>query len=142
MTTSSSARPGSLTKAADAGKTYVIFGKSSGLTNIDLSALAPGDGFVIQGNPGNKAGYSVASAGDVNGDGYDDLIVGAPKSDFGGSDSGAAYVIFGKAGGFTNINLNGLSRPRASSSAATMRATMRASASPRRATSTATAMTI
>jgi hypothetical protein len=45
------------------------------------------------------AGRSVSSAGDINGDGYDDLIVGAPGGDDGGNDAGEAYVIFGSAYG-------------------------------------------
>ena len=44
-------------------------------------------------------------SGDFNGDGFDDLIVGANYGDNGGTDAGEAYVIFGKAGGFTNYNL-------------------------------------
>ncbi|MDR2155996.1 MAG: integrin alpha, partial [Burkholderiaceae bacterium] len=41
------------------------------------------------------AGWSVAGAGDINKDGYDDLIVGAPYGDDGGGNAGEAYVIFG-----------------------------------------------
>lgn len=44
--------------------------------------------------------YSVASAGDVNGDGYDDIIIGAPYNDAGGTDVGRAYLYFG------SLNLN------------------------------------
>ena len=94
----------------DAGEAYVIFGKGSGFSNIDLSNLAPTDGFIIQGDKaGDNAGFSVSSAGDINGDGLDDVIVGAPRGDNGGSDAGEAYVIFGKASGFGNIDLSNMS---------------------------------
>ena len=47
-------------------------------------------------NAGDQFGQSVSSAGDVNGDGYDDLIVGAPNYDNGAStDAGRAYIYFG-----------------------------------------------
>jgi hypothetical protein len=81
----------------NAGEAYVVFGKASGFSTIDLTNLAPADGFLIQGDLAfDQLGRS-ASAGDVNGDGYDDLIVGAPFGDNGGTDAGEAYVIFGKA---------------------------------------------
>ncbi len=81
-----------------AGKSYVIFGKKDS-TVIELSAIASGTGgFVINGeNAGDKSGFSISNAGDVNGDGLDDLIVGAYRADVSGkSDAGKSYVIFGK----------------------------------------------
>ncbi len=82
----------------DAGEAYVIFGKVGATrTNLDLTSLATGDGFTIQGDAiGDHAGFNVSSAGDINGDGIGDLVIGAPSSDKGGTDSGAAYVIFGR----------------------------------------------
>ena len=66
---------------------------------LDTTDLAPAAGFIIQGDVGgDELGYSVSGAGDVNGDGLDDLIVGAFKGDDGGMDSGEAYVVYGKAG--------------------------------------------
>lgn len=44
-------------------------------------------------------GYSVSTAGDVNGDGYSDVIVGAPKYDNGQTDEGAAFLFPGSAAG-------------------------------------------
>ncbi|WP_050771956.1 beta strand repeat-containing protein [Maritimibacter alkaliphilus] len=94
---------------SNAGEAYVIFGKSSGIANIDLTSLTTADGFIVQGDVANdRAGWSVSAAGDVNGDGIDDVIVGAPTGSNGGTYAGEAYVIFGKSTGFTNIDLSAL----------------------------------
>jgi hypothetical protein len=45
--------------------------------------------------------WSVSNAGDVNGDGFDDVIVGAAGADPNGNSSGSSYVVFGKASGFS-----------------------------------------
>jgi hypothetical protein len=63
------------------GQSYVVFGSAAlnGVGQIDLPSLDGTDGFQIKTNGFyDFAGLSVASAGDVNGDGFDDLIVGAP----------------------------------------------------------------
>jgi hypothetical protein len=111
----------------NSGASYVVFGKASGFAaNIDLSSLDGATGFKLSGAAaGDISGRSVASAGDVNGDGFADLIVGAFGANPHGSVSGASYVVFGQAS--------------ASSSAARPRATSAASRWPRPATSTATA---
>lgn len=48
-------------------------------------------------------GASTANAGDVNGDGFDDLLVGMPGDDNGAANTGAAYVYFGGSGGFNTV---------------------------------------
>jgi Ca2+-binding RTX toxin-like protein len=93
------------------GASYVVFGKDTGFaSNINLSSLDGTTGFRLSGGAtGDTAGFSVASAGDVNGDGFDDLIVGASSADPNGNASGASYVVFGKAAGFgSNVNLSSL----------------------------------
>ena len=73
---------------------------------IDLAGLGAPQGFVIQGDAaGDRAGWSVSSAGDVNGDGFDDIIVGAYLGDDGGNNAGEAYVVFGRAGGSGTVDL-------------------------------------
>ena len=55
---------------------------------------------------GNKSGISVSNAGDMNNDGYDDFIIGAPyASPFNRTNAGTSYLILGKASGFTDIDL-------------------------------------
>jgi Ca2+-binding RTX toxin-like protein len=80
-------------------------------TNLQPSGLDGTDGFQISGEVSfDGAGRSVSSAGDVNGDGFGDIIIGASGTNSNGnSDSGAAYVVFGKSGGFAaNLNLSTL----------------------------------
>ena len=88
----------------DSGASYVVFGKSSGFASvIELSALDGTTGFQISGEKGaDRAGTSVAAAGDVNGDGFGDVIVGARSADPNGTNSGAGYVVFGKRAGFAS----------------------------------------
>jgi hypothetical protein len=97
---------------SSAGKSYVVFGKQDN-TAINLSAIAAGtstDGFVINGESAyDYSGRTVSSAGDVNGDGLDDLIVGAYQADLSGKpNAGKSYVIFGKQDNTDAINLSAI----------------------------------
>ncbi len=85
------------------GISYVIFGQGLRFpASFQVSSLNGVNGFQINGEEANdNSGHSVASAGDVNGDGYDDLIIGARYADTADRDAGASYVVFGKAAGFT-----------------------------------------
>jgi Ca2+-binding RTX toxin-like protein len=96
----------------DAGSAYVVFGHGGAFgATLDLTKLDPSDGFKLEGGSANDAaGFSVAAAGDVNGDGYADLLVSAHQTSYNHPQVGAAYVVFGHAGGFgTTIDLGHLS---------------------------------
>src|SRR4051812_21076884 len=68
---------------------------------IELANIDGSNGFRILGAADEDySGASVASAGDVNGDGFLDLIVGAPGC---GCHAGSAYVVLGQAGGFAAV---------------------------------------
>jgi Ca2+-binding RTX toxin-like protein len=86
-----------------AGSSYVVFGKVSGFTSaLDLATLNGANGFRLDGAAAfDKSGFSVSAAGDINGDGFADLIVGAPWADPNGKEwAGSSHVVFGKAAGF------------------------------------------
>jgi hypothetical protein len=79
-----------------AGLIYLYFGSATGLTIkslFDPTSPWPGIGDQI----GAFLGWSVGTAGDVNGDGYADVVVGAPGYDNGQTDEGRAYVFYGSA---------------------------------------------
>lgn len=80
------------------GAVYVVFGRED-LGSIDLAQVALGrGGFVVTGEDfDDEAGWSVATAGDFNGDGADDLLLGAPRAEPMGGNSGRAYVVLGVA---------------------------------------------
>jgi len=96
---------------SSSGQSYVVFGSRSAFSAaLNLSTLNGGNGFRINGiAAGDSSGFAVGSAGDVNGDGVDDLIIGAYSADPNGSGSGQSYVVFGSRSGFsTALNLSTL----------------------------------
>lgn len=91
----------------NSGKTYVVFGKADVSTNILLSDIANGIGgfAIVSTAAGEQSGHSVSSAGDVNGDGLMDIIIGGPGNGVNGSNTGQSYVVYGKAT-LTNVSLS------------------------------------
>jgi len=99
---------------ADAGESYVVFGQAGPFpTNFALSSLNGSNGFVLEGiDSGDRSAQTVSAAGDINGDGFDDVIIGAVYADpMAGNAAGESYVVFGQAGpfpaNFALSNLNG-----------------------------------
>lgn len=89
----------------NAGQAYVIFGKDTAIpgnsfpASFSLSSLNGTNGFIVNGNAASDSlGNGVTSAGDVNNDGFDDVLIGATGGDYAGNvNSGTVYMIFGKA---------------------------------------------
>jgi hypothetical protein len=75
------------------GRAFVYHGSPSGLT------VGPADWMAESGQANAGFGSSVGTAGDVNDDGYDDVIIGANLYDLGQTDEGRAYVYHGSATG-------------------------------------------
>ena len=93
---------------SSAGETYLVYGGASAPGTggvLDLGALDGSNGFILTGiDVGDNAGISVSSAGDINGDGYDDLIIGASGADPNGiNNAGESYVIYGGATGTESL---------------------------------------
>ncbi|HEX8214369.1 MAG TPA: integrin alpha [Allosphingosinicella sp.] len=103
--------PASDAGGSNSGSAYVVYGKTAPVSGrIDLGTLGSADGFIIRGDSsGDRTGFSVSSAGDLNGDGVDDIIVGAPQyaAGLGNPGAGAAYVIFGQTGERATLDLGG-----------------------------------
>jgi len=81
----------------ESGATYLVYGKEGGYgTSFNLSDINGTNGFVINGVAvSDRSGYSVSSAGDINGDGFDDLLIGAYGRSQDAPDSGATYLVYG-----------------------------------------------
>lgn len=89
------------------GRAYIILG-SGDPTNVSLSDVVVGSGgFAVFGEElTGHLGASAAGALDVNGDGLDDVILGAPSVDIGGTNTGRVYVIFGKQKDLSAVSLD------------------------------------
>ncbi|MDB5385040.1 MAG: hypothetical protein JWM11_686 [Planctomycetaceae bacterium] len=82
----------------NAGATYVIFGSPTLPATIDLGNLGSGGVTIYGVDPDDQSGFAVSSAGDVNGDGFDDVFIGAPGgagADNTSTGAGESYVVYG-----------------------------------------------
>ncbi len=106
---------GSIYAHRHTGSSYVVFGRTGGSAAFSsvlaLSGLNGSNGFRLDGVVNNDvSGYSIAAAGDVNGDGFDDLLIGAPWADpVGRTNAGSSYVVFGHASSHVFASVMGLS---------------------------------
>jgi len=82
----------------DGGGAYVVLGPVT--ADMDLSTA---DGLCVGIATDDRAGNSVAGVGDVDGDGFDDLLIGSPGDDSAASDAGAAYLEYGPVSGTTSL---------------------------------------
>ncbi len=94
------------------GASYVVFGRTTGFdATLELTSLDGSNGFRLDGAPNDYLGSSVSDAGDINGDGFDDVIIGAAYADQNGHSSGTGYIVFGKGSDFDALlelgNLDG-----------------------------------
>ena len=97
--------------AVSIGATYVVFGNADGFAaDISLSDLNGRNGFRIANFLQEQyIGSAVSSAGDINGDGFDDILIGATGGSRNGGNSGTTYVVFGRAAAFdANFDLSTL----------------------------------
>lgn len=82
------------------GTVYLIYGQATAFTSASLSTAIKFTGEVS----GDKAGYSVSSAGDVNTDGYDDFLIGAIDNDDSEGHAGAVYLVYGQSALYASVN--------------------------------------
>ena len=88
------------------GRVYVVYGKAGGAaSNVNLANLSSADGFVITASDSTADAMfgNGTSVGDFNGDGIDDIAIGAPLADVGGINNGAVYILYGQQGGYSGF---------------------------------------
>lgn len=90
-----------------AGGAFIYHGSPTGVSNV-------ADQVLVSTNPTDKFGSNVACAGDLNGDGYSDVLIGAYLANYGQLEEGAVFVYMGSATGLETTPRHRLERNQAS----------------------------
>ncbi len=91
--------------AKNYGEIYVVFGdKGPWPAQFNVTSLNGKNGFHMNGVP-NNGGYTIGGAGDVNKDGFDDIVIGASSVN---NEIGQSYIVFGSEGFKPFLNLTNL----------------------------------
>ena len=85
------------------GAAYLIMGSSAGISDINLSAA---DAKFTSEKYDDQIGSSVASAGDMNNDGYDDVLIGGAIADGDTYTTGAVYIVLGSSSGIASKSMS------------------------------------
>ena len=82
----------------------LVFDDTDAEYPVEIDPLLTTPGWSAEGNQADDGfGFSVSGAGDVNADGYDDVLVGVPWYDGGEQDTGRAYLFFGSPAGLSTV---------------------------------------
>ncbi len=98
----------------DSGAAYVVMGNAALGGRLDLGTLADAGMTIMGVEAGSHLGWAVTGGSDINGDGYDDIAIGAPDYDsspFGGSNEGRLYTVFGAQTMPSSLDLSRLNEP-------------------------------
>lgn len=98
--------PVSSAGATNAGAVYLVYGNITNHSSITLTSS--NSARLVSAVSGEAAGMSVATTGDLNGDGYDEFFIGAPSNDTAASNAGLIYFIQGSATQYTSTDLTTL----------------------------------
>lgn len=84
------------------GEVFLFYGQGT-----DFTSQPTTNGVVFTGvSSDDFAGQTLAAVGDVNADGYDDFMIGAPNTDTAGSNAGSTYLIYGQASALSSSSLS------------------------------------
>ena len=96
---------------SESGESHLIFGSADPPESIHLATLGAAGVTFYGADQDDQHGYAVGSAGDINGDGLDDLIVSSPGADAAGNakpEAGESYIVFGSTSWPADIDLSSL----------------------------------